>query len=174
MLSARELAVLTARVTARNRAAAVAAELCPAIRAIFAGREGSKVMKVDGSLLKSIADEVKTIIDEGTKGCTGSVAICYRNRSDYSLSWTVKCSENVAPDTFGAGCVYEEATFYVANLIGQTLDSWNGCDFVPGPVYVVDGPDGLVEKLEAYAVAKKAAADAESALFPFADLGRIV
>jgi len=153
---------LIARIEARNRAGEVANELFPKFLAIFKPLAGQKVCKVDGPFTKKVAEQLppSNYPDKWPK----PTVMYYRNRSDYTVSFTVK---TCASDNDGS-CAYEEVTVYICDLsngVVQTDGRW----YDP-PNCRTDYNVDEVKRLRAVYEAKKAEADkARSDLHPFGE-----
>lgn len=145
---------LAAKVAAVNNANRYANALHPLLTEALAPFIGCKVIKVDGSLLKTIQAALPTFPN------TVPLSV-YRGSSGYSLYWVVKTCEGIAPH----GCVYHEVSVYVGKLNGQTLESWDGCKWEPHRTDWT--PDEVAELREKAEKAKRAASDAESAVHEF-------
>ena len=155
-------AQLAARVKARNRCHQVANELWVTFTEIFAPLVGQKLLTVNGAFLAKI-DKMMPELPE----LSGSFGLSvFRYPSAYNLCWTVKCSESVAGECY---CVYEEVTFYVADLEGQNMGelSTNHEDFRTDFSAVE-----ITRLRKDYEEKKKIAEKAKSALFPFGEIDR--
>lgn len=153
-----ERMALDARIKARNRANLEATRLYWALAEAFTPLVGTAVVKNDGGILHKHMKRMP----EFPRG--GPVTV-YRNNSSYSLSWTVKVCISIG-DSWG--CVYEEATVYVGKMDGNVLTEIDSAfegrtDFTA---------EEILEKREAYEVARKAYDDARSALCPFGEHDR--
>ena len=151
-------AELAAKIAARNRCNKAANELYPRLAEIFPTIGRKKVVKVDGELVAGVIAALRGVLD---------VPEChiYRSRSDYSLLWCVKCSENIVGQS---GCVYQEASVYVASLSGQICEKiyeWTDLktDY---------NLDDLVAKIDAAELAREEYDRVKGLTFPFSEYVR--
>ncbi|MAG28105.1 hypothetical protein CMI47_21475 [Candidatus Pacearchaeota archaeon] len=158
-------AQLAARIVARNRANEVANQLYAEIIGIFRPLVGQKIVKVDGSLLGKIKDQLPKWDFPDDKFPKPTVMV-YKGSSTYTLSFTVKTCAQV----IGEGCcTYEECTVYVCDLDGQNV----GERIYDPPNARTDFTADEVNRLrEEYKTKKKAADEAHSALHPFGEIDR--
>ena len=141
--------LLAARVRARNIVNAEASKLALEFELVFKPLVGRKILKVDGDFLRSVAK----LIPGGD---------FWRNRSNYSLAWTVKACEEVQGSR---ACIYEEATFYVGTLEGLVLVSLYE-PFTAKSDYTVTKVQAARDK---YKEAKAVADAALNECFPFGE-----
>ena len=152
-------AELAAKIAARNRCNKAANELYPRLAEIFRPMVGKKVVKVDGDLVYGCrTNDLRSVLD--VPGCH-----VYRYCSVYSLMWCVKCSENIVGQS---GCVYQEASVYVASLSGQIcekIDEWTDLktDY---------NLDDLVAKIDAAELAREEYDRVKGLTFPFSEYVR--
>lgn len=152
---------LEARVMAVNEAHAYAAKLSVTLRELFRPLVGCKILKADGTLLKS----VKETLPETLFPSTPRLHV-YRNVSDYSLGWMVK---TCVTDERSHGNYYEVAV-YVGDLgdkwtgQGQVLAKLNETPFAGRTDYTAAD---IQAKRERYKELQKLADDAKSAIYPF-------
>lgn len=148
---------LVARVNAVNKANAYGMELHTQLTAIFAPFVGTKIEKVDGTLLA----KVKNLLPPFPS--TPALHV-YRQTSNYSLVYVVKTCELIPPH----GCIYADTSVYIGEMDVSTLVKLSD-----KPVFRTDY---TVEEVQAnraaYEAAKKLASEAESKLFPFGEVDR--
>lgn len=152
---------LEARVKAVNKANKYATEIFPILQEFFRQYVGQKVEKADGQLLAKIVDKMP-------KFANGQGLRVYKYSSNYSLAWTVVASENCEFNGAYHSCVYHETTVYVGDLEESILKGLSN-PFSAKYDYSVDE---VVKLREKYQIAKKAASEAESALWPFGEYDR--
>lgn len=149
-------AKLAARVKAYNRAAEVAADLFPKMRAALEPWVGRQVIKADGELLKKFGESLPELP-------SGVGIRAYRTSSNFSLAWTI--------DTWETGeefTVYEGMTIYVGNLRDGILESlYDKWDRPP-----VQTVEDVLTKRAAFKEVEKAYSAAKSALHPFGEHDR--
>lgn len=154
---------LAAKVAAYNRVGQVANEIAPALFAAIAPFYGQKVLKADGVLTQKVRDALNPFLP--TRGAFPSFDVWLSSGRGYSLTVTVKTCE-----TFNGNAFYAEATIYLAKITGTIAEQWDGAPFSP---FRTDyNADTVRELRKAYEVARKAANEAESALFPFGEYDR--
>lgn len=200
------VSILEARVRGVNAANAFAKELYPRLASVFAPFIGSKIEKVDGSLMQKVAKGVESLALPN--GQDGKISVC-RSRSNYSIVYIVKSYEFanltfhsglssaiLLPSNMDRGVAFNangeyfktistkqkiavaercskphcyELGVYVGEIHGGFLIKL--CD---APTYLrADFDAAVVLSLrEAHKMAKKAAAEAETALFPFGEYDR--
>lgn len=150
---------LRARVEARNLAAAEANRIRPLLREFFASYVGKKVLKADGSLLKSIDDALNAA---GIFPVYSNRLHVYRSTSShYSLTWVAKSCVVIE-----GAVAYEEAAVYIATLSGADLSHMNADHGDEKCNYTVEEIQALRKD---YEVKKRIADDAKSALYPFGE-----
>ena len=145
---------LELRVAAVNAAHAYANELYTKLAPIFEQFVNQKVKKADGDLLEKIKKLLPVFPSD-------SHVHVQRNSSVYSLSWSVRVT------TWNNGNVHKshEATAYIADLSNGILTRiYNAPELRTN--YSVEQVQAA---REAYEVAKKAADQAQSDLFPFGE-----
>ena len=151
---------LTLKVKAVNFANQYAKVLFYQLSPYFSQFVGQKIEKVDGTLLKKIADNLPNINQaDGRPDGLHVSFMTYRNNSRYTLSYVAKVCVSGSD-----GCAYHEATAYIGNLEDGVLKD---CKFGE-PSYRTDWtPEevthgrGLVEK------ARRELSEAESAIREF-------
>lgn len=153
---------LRARVEARNLAGAEVNRIRPLLREFFAAYVGKKVLKADGSLLKSIEDALKS---SGIFRETDRRLQVYRSTSNnYSLSWVSRACVNIDGEV-----AYEESWVYIADLDGTEIRCLSNDHGDERTDFTVEE----VKRLRAdYEAKKKIADDAKSALHPFGEYDR--
>ena len=142
-----------AHVRAVNMANAAAIELYPKLAELFRPLVGTKIEKVDGTLLAKIAMTLPEF------PCTPALHV-YKHTSNYSLAWSVKTCVSIP-----GYCVYYEATVYVGNMRNGVLTELSK-PFSARTDYTADE---VIQKRDVYEKAKQAADDARSDLFPFGE-----
>jgi hypothetical protein len=107
---------LIAHVEAVNFCHLLAMRLEQVLKVFFTPYVGKKVIKIDGTLMQKIADEVRPCIEPIDE--MNGVQVYFDRMGSYSLRWTVKVCKHIE----GAGsCLYYEHSVYVGDLEGQTL-----------------------------------------------------
>ena len=159
--------VLEARVAAVNMANAYSNELWEKLHNAFEPLVGTKILKADGSFTA----KVKEMVDR-LEIHSDNVVHVYRGHSEYSLYFTVRSCQGSKSGRVGDDYNHSnshETSVYIGNLNGQILkDVGYDC---PNNLtnHTVENVKSLRER---HAIAKKAASDAESALFPFGEYDR--
>lgn len=101
---------LDAKIKAVNAANKAAVEIYRLLEPIFRPLVGCKILKADGSLLKSVEKLIPELPDVG--GNT------YRSSSKYSLVWNVSACQCSAFDSIAT---YHDVSVYVGRLDGDVL-----------------------------------------------------
>ena len=151
-------AILEARVKGVNAANAFANELYPRLVSVFGSFIGEKITKVDGDLMQKVVKGIESLAFPNTVKIS-----VYRYRSDYSIVYVVKTCEQVDGIAY-----YHESSVYVGEMSNGVLTKLCNPPALKTD-YNADVVAGLRVKHEA---AKKAASEAESALFPFGEYDR--
>ncbi|MGH7175043.1 MAG: hypothetical protein ACREGR_01640 [Minisyncoccia bacterium] len=151
---------LAAKVRAVNAVNKHAVQLQKVLNEVFRPLVGQPILKATGDLLVKVEKLLPANLNPA--GLFGLDV--YRHRSNYSLAWTVRQCEQIKG---GGSCLYHELTVYVGWLEGNTLKelTTNSTDGLRSDYTVEE----VLGKREAYALAKKAADDAHSALHPFGE-----
>jgi len=150
---------LKAKVEAVNEANTCANMLKRRLDKVFLPLVGRAIVKSNGDLLKRT--EAWQMVDE-IHGSNSRSQSIYRSASNYSLAWTVRTCVSIEDSHV---CVYHETTVYIGKLNGTIL---SGID--PESHYKTDYTvDDIIERRAAYVIAKKAADNAYSDLFPFGE-----
>lgn len=149
---------LEARVKAVNKANGYAKMIYPKLSAMFKKFLGTKIEKADGSLTVKVKKELPELPE--VPGVS-----TFRDRSQYSLLWTVSACENSEHST-----LYHKTSVYIGEMKDGVLTKLTEyfCENLRTDYTVED----ILAKREAYKAAKKIADAAESALFPFGDYDR--
>ena len=160
---------LAAKVAAVNAANTEAKRLYPLLVETLKPFYGQKVIKVDGTLLASVA---KVLPEMPSYQTTGNRINCYRNNSSYSVGFVIRVSELYTARDYTSQSSHE-VFLYICDLKGQVAAPVTGS----GGEWVLtartDYTEGEVCELrEAYKVAKEAADKAQSALHPFGEYDR--
>lgn len=103
-------AVLAARVKGVNRAHAYAKKLYEQLVPIFKPLVGTKIFKADGTLLQKIKEQLPEL------SCTPGLHV-HKNSSDYSLSFSVRTSEDVNGLAY-----YHSVSVYIGEVRNGVLD----------------------------------------------------
>ncbi len=153
---------LSARVKAVNNVNAAACSIFPLIAAALMPFIGKKVLKVDGSLVEKVKNQIAPLLPS-----TPSLS-SFRNHLNNSLSWTIKTSE-----TIDGIAMYAEAAIYVGEVEDGILKSiYTDSPFATGNVKTDYTVEDIMAKREACRLAKEAAREAEAALGPFGEYDR--
>lgn len=157
---------LAAKVAAANNAHAYALKLYPALADFFADFVGVKIEKVDGTLLKKIADALEKVFPE--TGVPSTRLHVYRHTSNYSLAWTVKACESSPGKNSRPGDEYQIANYYeITVYIGDMRDGVLTKISNPPTLRTDYTVEHVNECFAAVKAAEKALSDARSALWPF-------
>lgn len=151
---------LKARISAMNRAGEVANELYPKLMEIFKSFSGEKVCKSNGELLKKINDQ----LPERNIEHSSPTVMYYRNRSDYTVSFTVKAC---ASDGIGS-CAYEEITIYICDISNGIVKE-DGRWHDPPNARTDYSVEEITRLRKIYQEKKKEADEARSNLYPFGE-----
>lgn len=150
---------LKAKVGAVNKANAYANKIYPLLVEAFKPFVGAKILKVDGTFLKSVAEKVP--------GFESSVWLnVYRYSSEYSLVFVVKTCESLPPHS----CVYHEVSLYVGEFKGAVLSKVN--DDKPFNLRTDYTPEEITAKRVAWESAKRVADELHGELHPFGESDR--
>ncbi len=150
--------VLATRVRGVNNANAYANELWPKLTAVFAPFVGHKIETAPGPLKAKIDKLVKELNLPNTVPLS-----VYRHVSNYSLAYTVKTCEacnNIA--------YYFEQTLYIGDMRDGVLLKLNELR----PFKTNYNAAHVIQARETYQKAKRAADDAQAALYPFGEYDR--
>lgn len=146
---------LKAKVRAVNRANREANRLYTALTEALTPFVGCKIIRADGELMKEVA---KNFPDFGTKNDFDLMV--YKNRSEYSLSFTVKAGESIDGTS---KCLYHETTVYIGSLSNGVLINLSSAEQYREDYNFED----VKAKRRVYDLAKKTLDAALSAIGPF-------
>lgn len=147
---------LKAKVEARNVVNAEHNRLLPILAAAFKPFVGQKILKVDGSLLAKFENLVPQT--------GGKIFSAFKQNSNYTLSFVLRSCVN---DSVG-GCAYDQATVYVGNICGGTLESL----IDPQPLRADYTVEDVLKARQALKEAKQAVDRANSNLAGFGEYDR--
>lgn len=148
--------VLAARVKGVNRAHDYANKLYARLVPTFKPMVGTKIFKVDGTLLQKIKEQLPEL------PCTPGLHV-HKNSSDYSLSFSVRTSEDVNGLAY-----YHSVSVYIGDVRNGVLEKIAN----PHEFRTDFTVEEIAEKRTKYNLAKQAYDNAKSALFPFGEYDR--
>ena len=155
---------LSTKVSAQNLAGKLANEMHPKLQAIFKPLAGRKVCKVDGPLVKRVAEQLPPYNLDKLRRCQFFQNLHHSTYAGTTrpLSFTVKACVSDG----GMGCSYAEVSVYVCDILdGVVCES--GTWYGPPNCRTDYTPEAVTEARKVYEQKQREAQDARSALEPF-------